>query len=440
MRKKLIVAAAFAALLAGCATYPTAVFEPFQAQDLNPLLTSNQYSQKVDNFFVLNDSSDSMSDKFLGTNFTAQPEPNKFAVEKEILSRINQTIPNLAYTQGWEKDQGITHSLTSSVRSFGFGPCLDQHFTKLNQEPVAYSKATFSAGIDALECSGGGSPLDDGLAGTAQDLANTQGNIAVLVVSDGHDLDNYGTKQIADMKAQYGDRLCVYGVWVGNPEETSGLAVLNQLSSIAGCGFAVSSDQLATSEGVARFVKSIFLKPDPHCASDYHLPYPACNTPNRVVDVEFNNDKFGLKDSTLMNSRVNGHRIDTTVVQQHLADMVNSVIRANPNAKFELHGHTNYTGKESRNIELGIGRARTVHQYMIDNYPDIAQQLAEPQGFSWNCTKAGLDPRDEHNRRVEVAEAGSGCNGVAISTQELKARYGHARLGGKHHHHKKHRR
>ena len=261
----------------------------------------------------------------------------------------------------------------------------------------------------------------------------------MLVVSDGHDLDNYGTKQIADMKAQYGDRLCVYGVWVGNPEETSGLAVLNQLSSIAGCGFAVSSEQLATSEGVARFVKSIFLKPDPHCASDYHLAYPQCaDVKPTVVDVEFNNDKFGIQDSTLMNTRVNGHHINTAMVQQHLADMVNGVIRPNPSVKFELHGHTNYTGKESRNIELGIGRARTVHQYMLEHYPDIAAQLVEPQGFSWNCAKTGLDPRDEHNRRVELVQAGTGCNGVAISTEELKAHYGHAKLGGKHKH--KHRR
>ena len=275
MQNKLITAVAITALMSGCASHPTSVYEPFQAQDLNPLLTSGQYVQKTDNFFIINDSSGSMSDHYQGVGFAAQPDPTKFSVEREVLRRINQTIPDL--------------KLTSSIRSFGFGPCLDNRFTKLNQEPTTYSKETFNAGVDALECSGGGSPLDAGIVASTEDLASTSGKIAVLVMSDGHDLDSYGTKEIAAMKAQYGDRLCVYGVWTGNPEEISGLAVLNQLSSIAGCGFAVSSDVVSTPEGVARFVKSIFLQP----AAVTPPPPPR----ELHVNVQFDNDEYTLEHS-----------------------------------------------------------------------------------------------------------------------------------------------
>src|SRR5450759_1869377 len=137
MHKILITATSIAALLlSGCATQPTSTFEAFQAQDLNGLLSSGQYVQKADNFFVINDSSGSMRDEYMGTGYPAQPEPTKFSVEKELLNRINHTIPDL--------------KLTTSIRSFGFGKCLSGGFTQLNQAPTSYSKSTFGSGIDAL--------------------------------------------------------------------------------------------------------------------------------------------------------------------------------------------------------------------------------------------------------------------------------------------------
>jgi OOP family OmpA-OmpF porin len=402
MKKQLITAAAIAVLLSGCASHPTSVYEPFQAQDLNPLLTSGQYVQKTDNFFVINDSSGSMSDKYKGPAFTAQPDPTKFSVEREVLRRMNQTIPDL--------------KLTSSIRSFGFGPCLDNHFTKLNMEPTAYTKEVFSAGVDALECSGGGSPLDDGIVGSTADLSSTSGQIAVLVMSDGHDLDSYGTKEIAAMKSAYGDRLCVYGVWTGNPEEISGLAVLNQLSSIAGCGFAVSSDVVSTPEGMARFVKSIFLKP---------AVVPAAPPRELHVNVQFDNDEYSLEHSSLVKNNVNGLRSTPEEVKHDLDVQVSSIM-ANPDTRYEVQGHTNYTGKEARNIILGEGRAQTIYSYLLANYPGVDQHLIAPKGYSWNCPDQA-DPRSPQNRRVDL-ELNGGCQHTAMSTAELKANFGSAEL------------
>lgn len=414
MQKKLFTAAAIAAIISGCAAQPMPVFEPFQAQDLNPLLAAG-YTQKVDNFFIINDSSSSMSDDYLGLGYASQPDATKFSVEKTILSRINETIPNLP------------NPVTESIRSFGFGPCLDNGFTKLNQEPTAYSKAALSAGIDSLECSSGGSPLDDGIVGSTADLAPTAGKIAVLVMSDGHDLDSYGTKEMAAMKAQYGDRLCVYGVWTGNPEEISGLAVLNQLSSIAGCGFAVSAESVSTPEKLGLFVKTIFLEPG---AVTPPAPIPVLH-----VDVEFDNDEYTLDHSTLVKSHVNGHHSNPETVKQNLENQVKSILTT-PDSQYEVQGHTNYTGKEARNILLGNERAQTIYNYLTATYPDLQKQLMQPKGYSWNCPDEA-DPRSPHNRRVDL-ELNGGCQHNAISTQELKQQYGNPVLGGKHkhkHHH-----
>jgi hypothetical protein len=130
MKKILITAVSIAGLLiTGCASQRESTIEPFMAIDLNPLLASGQYQQKADNFFVINDSSDSMSEEYLGPGFAAGHAPAKLSVEKEILARMNKTIPDLKFT--------------TSIRSFGTGPCTSWHQTLLHLAPTSYSKAAF---------------------------------------------------------------------------------------------------------------------------------------------------------------------------------------------------------------------------------------------------------------------------------------------------------
>jgi OOP family OmpA-OmpF porin len=391
MKKKLLSAVAVAAFISGCASQPAAVFEPFQAQDLNPLLASGQFKQKTDNFFVINDSSGSMRDQYRGVGYAGQPDPTKFNVSKEVLTRLNQTIPDL--------------KLTSSIRSFGFGPCLDNKFTKLNQEPTTYSKATFASGIDALECASGGSPLDDGIVGSTQDLSATSGKIAVLVVSDGHDLDSYGTAEMQAMKNAYGDRLCVYGVWTGNPEELSGLAVLNQLSSIAGCGFAVSAESISTPEGMARFTRSIFLERGQKIAD--------CSTMDS--DGDGVNDCDDKCPNTLPGTKVNKFGcwivdvkfdLDKSIIRSKYHHELNEVARAiaaHPEVRVEVQGHTCTIGSDAHNMRLSERRAQAVKDYLVRQVPDGAGRLsAHGYGFHQPIDTNDTNEGRENNRRVQL--------------------------------------
>ena len=91
-------------------------------------------------------------------------------------------------------------------------------FTKLNLVPTSYSKSTFGSGIDALTIASGGSPIQKAIEETNKDLSTTAGNIAVLILSDGHGLDTDGVKEMQSLK-QRCRRFCVYSVWVGNEEE-----------------------------------------------------------------------------------------------------------------------------------------------------------------------------------------------------------------------------
>ncbi len=390
MHKILITAASIAALLImGCASQPTSTFNTFQAQDLNGLLSSGQYVQKADNFFVINDSSSSMTEEYFGVGYPAQPDPTKFLVEKEILNRINLTIPDI--------------KLTSSIRSFGFGDCLSWESTQLNQAPTSYSKSTFGSGIDALTCASGGSPLASGIDGTGKDLSATAGNIAVLILSDGHDLDSEGVTEMQSLKQQYGDRLCVYSVWVGNEEEKYGQHVLNQLTNIGGCGYSTTADRISSPENMANFVKSIFLKtgtPVADCSTlDSDLDgvndcIDKCPTtlPGAkvsilgcwIVDVKFDNDKDIIKPEYFPN-----------------LDNAAKAIKEHPELRIEVQGHTSKTGGFKHNMDLSERRALAVKNYLAGR---SGSTNLTTRGYGWtqpidtNDTEEGR----ANNRRVQL--------------------------------------
>ncbi|HEY8034255.1 MAG TPA: OmpA family protein [Methylobacter sp.] len=392
MKKTLIIAAAITYLLiSGCASQPLSTFQTFPAQDLNSLVSSGQFIQKADNFFVLNDSSSSMTEDYLGTDYPAQPSPTKFFVEKEILNRINLTIPNL--------------KLTSSIRSFGFGfgSCLPWGYTQLNLPPTSYSKSTFGSGIDSLTCASGGTPLDSGIEETTKDLSTTTGNIAVLILSDGG-VDTDPVPAVKSLKQRYGDKLCVYTVWVGNPEDSDGYTTLNQLSDIAGCGFSVTAEQISSANDMAKFVRNVFLKPGLPTADCSTLDDDAdginnCNDkcPNTlkgahvnqfgcwIVDVKFDNDKSNIK-------------------PQYYPELDNAVtvINDNPGVNIEVQGHTSSTGTVEYNQRLSERRALAVKNYLSRETHTGSTLTVRGYGLTQPIDTNETEAGRSNNRRVQL--------------------------------------
>ena len=146
--------------------------------------------------------------------------------EKDLLNKFNLSIPAIP--------------LSSGLLSFGFGPCLSWANTELNQPLQKYSASGLDTAIGTLHCSSGGTPLADALTESQHEfLANAPGNIALLIFSDG--MDNRNSIFVAEtLKAQYGDRLCIHTVWIGNEKDRQGQANLQQITDIGSCGFASS--------------------------------------------------------------------------------------------------------------------------------------------------------------------------------------------------------
>ena len=386
MKKTLLTATTIATVaLSGCATQSINTFQPFQAKDLNGLISSGHLEQKKDTFFVINDSSSSTSKTYLGSGFPGQSNPTKLSIEKELLNRMNKTIPNI--------------TLSSGLRSFGYGPCLDWGYTKINQPVQSYSTSSFDSAIKTLECSSGGTPVASAFTAANDDLASATGNIGVILFSDGHNYDTSPIPAIQTLKSTFGDKLCVYTVWVGNENEKMGQAVLAGLSSVSGCGFSTTASEISSSDGMANFVTKVFFDHKTPSIGDRDGDgvlddKDKCpNTPKgAIVDRDgcwaFHGVLFDFDKSTIKAG------------YEKLFDNAILVLESNPSLTAEIQGHTDSKGAESYNQSLSESRAAAVKQHLVNNGISASRLttvgFGESQPVASNDTEAGR----AHNRRV----------------------------------------
>jgi len=231
---KAILFGGVGALLFACAVQkPMPVFQP---EDLNPKLQSGTYAQKVDNFLIVFDASGSMAGSYKGMT--------KLGWAKETVGRMNQTLPDLKVIGG--------------LRRFGEGAFVQRESTALIYGLKDYEKAGLERALDTMTNGNGDSPLDRALEAASGDLGTTRGNIAVIVVSDGNEMDHAAALRAAKaMKAKYRGRLCIYTVVIGDDPE--GKRLMEQIAETGECGFSVSAEGIASSADMAGFVEKVFL-------------------------------------------------------------------------------------------------------------------------------------------------------------------------------------
>lgn len=387
----LISASVAAAVLSGCVSAPPASFEGFQAKDLSGLTRSGAYVQKTDNFLVIHDSSDSMNHPY---TYSAIGTGSKHDVETELLKRMNQTIPD-------------SLKLTSGLRNFGFGQCHGILFSTLLQPMTAYSKASFDGAIDKISCASGGTPISTPIEMAGSDLSASSGRNAVIVFSDGMDTSTSPIPAVQALKATYGDKLCIYSVWVGNEADVVGRKTMNDISDLSACGFSISGAEIASSDGMADFVKRVFFQ-----AVNVAAPAPA---------VDGDDDRDGVLNSrdkcprTPLGATVNyqgcwvikGVNFDTNKSDikpryYGILDKVVTVIRNNPGLNIEVQGHTDSRGSAAYNMALSDRRASSVEAYLSNGAGGSASLTSRGYGFTQPIDTNETDEGMAHNRRVQL--------------------------------------
>jgi OOP family OmpA-OmpF porin len=380
------------------------VFQPY-------VFPTDQYVPKVDNFVVILDTSSSMADKYNGQA--------KAAIAKDFLTAMNQTLPELKYN--------------GALRTFGHFAYLPDRSTMLIYGVTSYSTAGFGTALNGVKEPGGDSslPLAKAIAAAGEDLKSAQGPIALIIVSDGVDMDQAPVKAADALKGQFGDRLCIDTVQIG--DDSGGKATLEQIAKAGGCGFFTTADSLAASSSMAGFVESIFLaKPAPVAVLDSDgdgVPdnKDKCpNTPKGVkVDVfgcPLDTDRDGVPDyldqcpNTPLGATVDARgcwTYESTVLfdlnsakvkpeaQAVLTEAV-AILKKIPDLKIQIDGHTDNTGTAAYNMTLSLKRAEAIKDYFVSRGIDPKRLFTKGFGFTKPAASNKTKEGRAKNRRVEL--------------------------------------
>jgi OOP family OmpA-OmpF porin len=357
-------------------------FEPYK-------FNANQYVPKVDNFVVILDTSSSMAKKY--------NQKKKANIAKDFLSALSQTLPELKYN--------------GALRIFGNNDYVPDTLTLLVYGPTKYSSAGFGAALDAVKEPSGNSslPLTKAISAATGDLKSAQGPIAVIIVSDGEDMDPKPVKAAEAMKKQFGDRLCIFTVLIG--DSPVGKQILDQIAKAGDCGYSTAADRLASSGDMAGFVEGIFLaKPAPKPAPMAAAPKP------------MDSDKDGVPDNldqcpnTPMGATVDArgcwtyaavvlYDINSAEVKSEAYPMLQEavlIMKKNPDLKVEVDGHTDSTGTAAYNMTLSVKRAEAIKDHFVSR--GIDPNRLTTKGFGFTNPAASNDTKEGRakNRRVEL--------------------------------------
>jgi OOP family OmpA-OmpF porin len=372
---------------------------------------ANQYVPKIDNFVVILDTSSSMADRYHGKV--------KAAIAQNFLTAMNQTLPELKYN--------------AALRTFGHDAYLPDRSTMLVYGVTSYSTSGFETALKGVKGPGGDSsiPLAKAITAAGEDMKSGQGPIAIIIVSDGEDMDQTPVQAADALKKHFGDRLCIDTVQVG--DNPGGKVILKQIAKTSECGFFTTADKLADPSSMAGFVESIFLaKPAPVAVLDSDgdgVPdnKDKCpNTPKGVkVDVfgcPLDADRDGVPDyldqcpDTPLGATVDA-RGCWTYASRVLFDFNSakvkpeadaalteavSILKKIPDLKLQIDGHTDNVGSAAYNMALSLKRAEAVKEFLVSK--GIDPKRLSTKGFGFTRPAASNDTKEGRakNRRVEL--------------------------------------
>jgi len=364
------------------------------ATDLSQKVISGQLVQKVNAFAVIYDLTLSMNDAYKGTT--------KLNRQETLFNLFNDTIPYM--------------KLTSALRAFGQFTYFGEPTSKSLFGPGAYSKSAFREAVAPFTAGVGFSPMNAALDGAADDLRSQSGQLAIIVFSDGEDMEGYKPVAVAQkIKSDYGDRVCIYTVLIG--ESAVGRETLDEIANASQCGFMVTGESISSPEAMADFVEKVFLeakKPEPvkavappppvveqevakvkeaapevapvPVAKPAPAPAPVLEKVTIALNIQFDTNKAIIKKK--YNDEV-----------KKVADFMNKY----PSTLATIEGHTDNVGKEAANIELSRKRAESVKAYLVKNFGIESYRLSA-FGFGPNKPVASNKTAKgkQMNRRVEA--------------------------------------
>ena len=205
-----------------------------------------------------------------------------------------------------------------------------------------------------------------------------------------------------DLKARYGDNICIYTILIGN--SPNGRRVMNRIALRGQCGLAVNGDLLMDKEKMDNFVRKIFLtraQPDKGCDGDgdgianaiddcpgtkpgLKVGENGCWDLVFLSDVLFDFDKYTLKPEGFI-----------------AMEQVVGMLTRYPFLDLHISGHTDNFGSMDYNIKLSKRRAKAGLVYLVKRGIDPSRM-----SISWHSYSIPVATNDNPtgralNRRLE---------------------------------------
>ena len=349
----------------------------------NPL-AAGAFIAKVDGVAVILDASQTMNAK-LGPD-------SKFDLAKTTVDRMVRTLPT-------------DFDAVSSLYTFGHSPRQSEALTERMLDPSGFNPKAFRNALAIVKFAGGNSPLAKAIDAAGVDLAETNGPQALIIVSDGRQMDD-APAAAENLKAALGDRLCIYTIWVG--QDPKGEALLERIAQIGGCGTAMAAGALGSPHSLAQFVTEALLKPAP-------APVAAASPPPGDADGDGITDDRDHCPDTPKGARVNDRGCwivggplfdldkDWIKPQYHgLLDDIIVILQQNPVIRVEIQGHTCDIGRTGYNQKLSERRAQAVANYLMKNGVDYQRLSAVGYGETRPVAPNDSESHRMKNRRVEL--------------------------------------
>lgn len=390
-----------ALLLFGCyAQQPVQPFSNFTPTQFD----SDRYASSINNFLIILDASSSMGNTYNGNN--------KFVVAREVVNRINQTLPELAQNSG--------------LRSFGHSKAVSDKATVLFYGMETYSTNALREKLKMISSVGGTSHMYKALAEAGQDLKGVSGKTAVLIISDGQEENGLASPVTLTaaqaMKDQLGSQLCFYTILVG--DDAKGVVLMEEISQIGMCGFSTNGDKLLAGDGIVQFVKDVFLtqkKMPPMAPKDNDndgVTDDMDKCPESPEGAVVNADGCPIvpqKAAPSITDALNAQGawvvdeaffgFDKSAVTPGAFDFLDQIakfLKLNPEVFVKIQGHTDNVGTKAYNDALAMKRAQAVKTYLTGKGIEKNRLTCEGFGFSKPAASNKTDKGRALNRRVEI--------------------------------------
>ncbi len=343
------------------------------------------YTHRADNFLILLDVS--------ASKYLPYSKEIKLKTAKDIVRRMIPYIPS--------------RPLVGGLRRLGFEAGAWTDNTAILYGMTPYTAGGLSRALEQIRWAGGKSFMGKALERSGADMAGTVGNIALIIISDGIVKRIDPVPFAKRLKEQYGDRLCIYTVLIG--DSPFGDRLLKELVKAGKCGFPVTADSIVPEESMADWVDDVF-------SGRRRAPAPRVAKAPRFVDTDGDGvpDHLDKCAGTPKGATVNdaGCWLLETVyfdlnewkIKPKYRSVLNEVARVlknNPDVVLGVQGHTCNIWTEDYNEKLSRWRAEAVAKYLRNQGVNSSQLVTK--GFGMDRPEASNKTVEgrERNRRVE---------------------------------------